>query len=296
MFLGASYFRALGTDQRYGLSARGLAIDTGARLGRGVPALRRSSGSSGRRPTAKRAGDLRPARLAAASPAPTASWCSPGTRPVVDVKARLFLRGERRPSSASRRSPACSSSARTSAPPLEDYRPEVHDSDGLSIQLGTGEWLWRPLVNPTRLLVTSFALSQPARLRPACSATATSPATRTSRRATSCARAPGSSRRALGRRARRAGADPDARRDQRQHRRLLGARASRRAPGKPLDFEYRVLLAEGRRDAPAARVGRADAPRPRLPAQARRQHRLRRRLRRAGAAEAAAGGARSRRC
>jgi len=43
----------------------------------------------------------------------------------------------------------------------EDYRPEVHDSDGLSIHSGTGEWLWRPLVNPRRLLVTSFSMTNP---------------------------------------------------------------------------------------------------------------------------------------
>jgi len=44
---------------------------------------------------------------------------------------------------------------------IQDFRPEVHDSDGLSIQSGTGEWLWRPLVNPSRLLMTSFALNNP---------------------------------------------------------------------------------------------------------------------------------------
>jgi len=43
----------------------------------------------------------------------------------------------------------------------EDYRPEVHDSDGLSIQAGTGEWIWRPLVNPKKLLLTSFSFSNP---------------------------------------------------------------------------------------------------------------------------------------
>jgi len=42
-----------------------------------------------------------------------------------------------------------------------DFRPEVHDSDGLSVQLGTGEWIWRPLVNPKRLMVTSFAATNP---------------------------------------------------------------------------------------------------------------------------------------
>jgi glucans biosynthesis protein len=38
----------------------------------------------------------------------------------------------------------------------------VHDSDTLLIQSGTGEWIVRPLVNPKRLLVTSFALTNPA--------------------------------------------------------------------------------------------------------------------------------------
>ena len=46
-------------------------------------------------------------------------------------------------------------------PGRDDYRPEVHDSDGLSIQNGSGEWIWRPLVNPTRLLVTSFGARNP---------------------------------------------------------------------------------------------------------------------------------------
>ena len=64
VFQGASYFRALGKDQRYGLSARGLAVDTGARVGRGVPALRRVLD---RTPRGGRQGthDLRPARLEA---------------------------------------------------------------------------------------------------------------------------------------------------------------------------------------------------------------------------------------
>jgi len=43
----------------------------------------------------------------------------------------------------------------------EDYRPEVHDSDGLLVRSATDEWIWRPLVNPKRLLVTSFALTSP---------------------------------------------------------------------------------------------------------------------------------------
>jgi glucans biosynthesis protein len=39
--------------------------------------------------------------------------------------------------------------------PTDDYRPEVHDSDGLMINDGDGEWLWRPLTNPAATRVMS---------------------------------------------------------------------------------------------------------------------------------------------
>ena len=42
-------------------------------------------------------------------------------------------------------------------PRAGDFRPEVHDSDGLMVASGDGEWLWRPLQNPAAPLVTSFA-------------------------------------------------------------------------------------------------------------------------------------------
>ncbi|KAF0118269.1 MAG: periplasmic glucans biosynthesis protein, partial [Xanthobacteraceae bacterium] len=38
-----------------------------------------------------------------------------------------------------------------------DYRPELHDSDGLLIHSDTGEWLWRPLRNPRQVEVSQFA-------------------------------------------------------------------------------------------------------------------------------------------
>ena len=40
-----------------------------------------------------------------------------------------------------------------------DFRPEVHDSDGLLVESGSGEWLWRPLQHPTRTIATSFAMN-----------------------------------------------------------------------------------------------------------------------------------------
>jgi periplasmic glucans biosynthesis protein len=46
------------------------------------------------------------------------------------------------------------------SPRSDEFRPEVHDSDGLMIATGEGEWLWRPLVNPGRPLVSSFAVRE----------------------------------------------------------------------------------------------------------------------------------------
>jgi periplasmic glucans biosynthesis protein len=44
---------------------------------------------------------------------------------------------------------------------LDDFRPAVHDSDGLAIWNGKGEWLWRPLTNPETLQVSAFVDNNP---------------------------------------------------------------------------------------------------------------------------------------
>ncbi len=38
-----------------------------------------------------------------------------------------------------------------------DWRPEIHDSDGLAILTGSGERIWRPILNPPRLMTSAFA-------------------------------------------------------------------------------------------------------------------------------------------
>jgi glucans biosynthesis protein len=43
-------------------------------------------------------------------------------------------------------------------PHRTDFRPEVHDSDGLMVATGSGEWIWRPLLNPRQTLTTSFSM------------------------------------------------------------------------------------------------------------------------------------------
>ena len=44
---------------------------------------------------------------------------------------------------------------------LDDYRPEVHDSDGLQITTKSGEQLFRPLANPLKLQVSAFTKEMP---------------------------------------------------------------------------------------------------------------------------------------
>jgi glucans biosynthesis protein len=158
VFLGASYFRALGKGQRYGLSARGLAIDTAVLSGEEFP---RFTDFWIQRPEA----NAKELTIFALLESPRAAGAyrfvlRPGTETAVDVRARLFMR-----ENVTKLGLAPLTSmfyqGENQRQQRDDYRPEVHDSDGLSMQLGTGEWVWRPLVNPRRLLVTSFATTNP---------------------------------------------------------------------------------------------------------------------------------------
>lgn len=158
LFLGASYFKALGKGERYGLSARGLAIDTGLISGEEFPRftefwIQRPE------PNAKELvvyALLDSRRVTGAYQ----FTLKPGAETAVEVKTRIFLR-----ENVTKLGLAPLTSmfffGDNQHPDKDDYRPEVHDSDGLSIESGTGEWIWRPLVNPKRLLVTSFAMSNP---------------------------------------------------------------------------------------------------------------------------------------
>ena len=158
VFLGASYFRAVGQGQVYGLSARGLAVDTATASGEEFP---RFSEFWIERPNA-RATTLTIYGLLDSKHVTGAYKfvLAPGKETVMTVNSRLYARdttaklgiaamhtmyafGENQPGNR------------------DDYRPEVHDSDGLSVLTGEGEWLWRPYVNPKRLLVTSFATANP---------------------------------------------------------------------------------------------------------------------------------------
>ncbi len=157
-FLGASYFRALGMNNRYGLSARGLAINTATSTAEEFPRF-----------TAFYIVKPQPAdetiQIFAELDSPSLAGAysfllRPGMQTVIDVTARLFFRN---------------AVERLGVAPLtsmfhfgendhnnrEDFRPEVHDSDGLFVQRSSGERLWRPLKNPDELALSYFAETSP---------------------------------------------------------------------------------------------------------------------------------------
>jgi glucans biosynthesis protein len=154
VFLGASYFRALGKGQHYGLSARGLAHRHRGRLGRRVPALHRVLDRAPGRE--RHLADVIHALLD--SPRATGAYRftlrpgdrDRGRRAGAPVPARRRRDAGHRAADQhvpARREPA----ARRRLPPrgARLRRPDGHHRHG--------EWLWRPLVNPKQTLVTSFA-------------------------------------------------------------------------------------------------------------------------------------------
>jgi glucans biosynthesis protein len=157
VFQGASYFRAVGKDQRYGLSARGLAIDT---VGAGGEEFPRFTEFWLEKPSATATSMTVTALLDSKSVTGVYRFVvTPGAETVVDVQSRLYLRKDGATLATLGIAPLTSMFfSGENQPQAGDFRPEVHDSDGLMVETGTGEWLWRPLSNPKRALTTSFAM------------------------------------------------------------------------------------------------------------------------------------------
>jgi len=146
-FLGASYFRVLGASQRYGASARGLAINTAEATGEEFP---RFTEFWLEKPP-QLAGGIRVFALLD-SPSVAGGYgfvIEPGAATVVEVEASLFFRkSPKKIGLAPLGSLFLAGQSRTRFIP--DYRPQAHDSDGLLIEAGDGNWLWHPLVNPAK--------------------------------------------------------------------------------------------------------------------------------------------------
>lgn len=154
VFQGASYFRSLGRDQEYGLSARGLAVKVGQPGGEEFPAFR-AFWIEEPRPRAA----VATVHALLDSPSVAGAYrfeIRPGRDTVMAVEAVLFPRVE-----LAEVGLAPGTSMYLFSPSerggVDDFRPQVHDSDGLLVLNGRGEHLWRPLANPTRLQLSAFA-------------------------------------------------------------------------------------------------------------------------------------------
>lgn len=156
VFLGASYLRALGRGQHYGLSARGLGIDTAGGRGEEFP---RFTEFWIERPAANATELVIHALLESPHAAGAYRFVvRPGDETAIDVQARLYVREG---ISTLGLAPLTSMFQHGENQPRPgDFRPEVHDSDGLAVASGDGEWLWRPLINPKTPLVTSFSVRE----------------------------------------------------------------------------------------------------------------------------------------
>ncbi|MGO4675045.1 glucan biosynthesis protein [Bosea sp. 2YAB26] len=157
-FLGASYFRLIGRGHRYGLSARSLAIDVGGKQPEEFPFFRALWLEE---PRADSLDLVIYALLDSPSVAGAFRYVvSPGRTTAMSVTATLVPRVE---------------IPRIGIAPLTsmflagegdlghrtDFRPEIHDSDGLLMQNGSGEWIWRPIRNPASLRISSFGDRDP---------------------------------------------------------------------------------------------------------------------------------------
>lgn len=158
VFQGASYLRAIGQGQVYGLSARGLALNTADKAGEEFPDFRAFWIE------APAPGDRRVvvhALLDGPSVAGAYRFAiEPGPATVMEVEAVLFPRVALAHVGLG---PLTSMFLfdGTNRSRFDDFRPQVHDSDGLLIHNGMGEVLWRPLANPRLLQVSSFVDDNP---------------------------------------------------------------------------------------------------------------------------------------
>jgi periplasmic glucans biosynthesis protein len=158
VFQGGSYFRAVGRDQDYGLSARGLAIRTADANGEEFPVFR-SIWLETPEPFASGI------RLHALMDSQSLSGAytfmvKPGATTVIEVEAALFPRVSLNQVGIAPMSSMFKFN-QTNRWNFDDFRSGVHDSDGLLIANGAGERLWRPLANPAHLQVSSFLDENP---------------------------------------------------------------------------------------------------------------------------------------
>ncbi len=158
VFQGASYFRAIGKGHTYGLSARGLALNTAAPEGEEFPEFREfwiETPEPGQQDVVVHA--------LLDSPSTTGAYrfrIQHGDTTVMDVSASLFPRVELANVGIAPQT-SMFFFDQTNRDRHADFRPAVHDSDGLLMWNGAGERLWRALSNPRELQLSSFVDDNP---------------------------------------------------------------------------------------------------------------------------------------
>ena len=159
VFQGASYFRMLGRDQAYGLSARGIAVNSA------LPGHWEEFPAFAEVWVKQPAAGEERLIVYALLDGPTLAGAyefavAPGDETVADVRAALFFR--KKP-------------GRLGLAPLTsmfwygennyrkfvEFRPEVHDSDGLLIWRRDGSRTWRPLQTVTQSVVDAYPADRP---------------------------------------------------------------------------------------------------------------------------------------
>ena len=158
VFQGASYFRGIGTGEIYGLSARGLALKTAEPAGEEFPDF-----TEFWLETPDPDSDTVVLHALLDSPSCTGAFkfrITHGAVLEMKVTATIFAREEM---SHIGIAPLTSMFLfdDTMRQRFSDFRPAVHDSDGLLIHNGAGEVIWRPLSNPTTLQISAFGDNNP---------------------------------------------------------------------------------------------------------------------------------------
>jgi glucans biosynthesis protein len=158
VFQGASYFRAVAQHLLYGLSARGLAINTAEPSGEEFPVFTHFWVE---KPPPRAKSIVIYALLESDSATGAYRFIvQPGAETLMDVELTIFPRAETRVFGIA---PLTSMFLfdETNRGRLDDYRPEVHDSDGLMINSSTGEQIFRQLANPIKLQASTFTTQPP---------------------------------------------------------------------------------------------------------------------------------------
>lgn len=157
-FLGASYFRSMAKGQRYGLSARGLAINTAENSPEEFPIFKEFWIERPSKDSSK-------IKMYALLDSPSISGAytfdiKVDKKTTVDVHTVLFPRQDIYKLGIAPLTSMFLYGENTRFR-FDDYRPEVHDSDGLLLLNGNNEKIWRPLDNSKHLRLSSFVDDNP---------------------------------------------------------------------------------------------------------------------------------------